>query len=71
MDEGRGLEFSENNQHFSVGRSSSTYSIANATLGARIVRNRNTSFGIGYAVPLGDRDRQFDGELRLSMNRYF
>ncbi|MGL4942020.1 MAG: hypothetical protein ACRC46_02375 [Thermoguttaceae bacterium] len=42
-----------------------------ATFGTRIIRNRNTSFGVGYAVPLGDRNRQFDGELRLSLNRYF
>jgi hypothetical protein len=43
----------------------------NLVVGTMFEWNQNTSLTFGYAVPLSDDDRQFDGELRVLFNHRF
>ena len=57
--------------NFQVGQYSSNIEVFNLTLGAHIELHK-TVVTVGYAVPLGGgMDRQFDGELRVMVNRNF
>ena len=55
---------------FDIGRDRGDYSVLNMTLGARYLFGEKANVGIGYAIPLSN-NRQFDGELRITCNRYF
>ena len=55
---------------FDIGRDRGNYSVLNTTLGARYLFGEKANVGIGYAIPLSN-NRQFDGELRVTFNRYF
>jgi hypothetical protein len=55
---------------FDIGREQKDYSVLNTTLGVRYLFGEKANIGIGYAIPLSN-NRQFDGELRVTFNRYF
>jgi len=46
------------------------FDVVNATVGTRMIFGHRTSLGVAYCVPL-TQTRQFDGELRITLNRYF
>jgi len=55
-----------------VGESIETFELFNVTVGAHLEFCRNTTVTVGFTTPLGGgRDRQFDGEFRLLVNRRF
>lgn len=57
---------------YQVGSPLSDVQITNAVVGLMIERDYFTQMNIGFATPLGNGgDAGFDGELRLSLNRYF
>jgi len=61
----------DGNRIYRVGNFCDNFEMLNATIGTRAVFNQRTVLGLAYGTPLTRRDRQFDGELRLSLNHYF
>jgi hypothetical protein len=47
------------------------FNIWNLVVGSHLEFRDNTTLTVAYTTPLGGRDRQFNGELRLMLNRYF
>jgi hypothetical protein len=45
--------------------------LANLTVGLHAELNRHTTLRVGGVFPLNDIDRAFDGEVQVSLNRYF
>ena len=68
---GMGVRYEQDNYIFNIGGDRGNYTVVNMTLGSRYLLNEKTSVGLGYSVPLSNRNRQFDGELRMTLNRYF
>jgi hypothetical protein len=57
---------------YQIGSPLSDVQVTNAIVGLMIERDYFTQMNIGFATPLGNGgDAGFDGELRLSLNRYF
>jgi hypothetical protein len=71
IDRAAGVRHEQGNYIFDIGREKGNYTVVNMTLGTRYLFNEKTNVGIGYAVPLSNNHRQFDGELRVTLNRYF
>ena len=65
-----GVQYVQDNFVFDIGSSRRNDSVLNMTFGTRYLFNAKTNLGIGYSVPLS-QNRQFDGELRMMLNRYF
>jgi hypothetical protein len=71
IDRASGVRHEQDNFIFDIGRERENYTVVNMTLGTRYLFNERTNVGIGYALPLSNTYRQFDGELRVTFNRYF
>jgi len=71
IDRSAGVRHQQDNYLFDIGREQRNYTVVNMTLGSRFLINEKTNIGIGYSVPLRNKTRQFDGELRVAVNRYF
>lgn len=72
LDRAKGVDYTQGNYQFNIGQAKGNYSVLNMTLGTRFLYKEKTSIGLGYSVPLSNGDqKQFDGELRFSLNRYF
>jgi hypothetical protein len=71
LDRGAGVRHEQGNYIFDIGGNRGDYTVVNTTLGTRYLFNEKTNIGIGYSVPLSNKQRQFDGELRVTFNRYF
>lgn len=71
VDRGKGVRYEQGTDLFDIGNVTGSYSVLNMTLGTRMLFNEKTNLGIGYALPLSGDRRQFDGELRMTVNRYF
>jgi hypothetical protein len=67
----RGVYYKQGNYLFDIGNDSSSFHAVDMTLGTRLLFNKKTSLGVGYTVPLTGKNRQFDGELRATFNKYF
>jgi hypothetical protein len=67
----RGIYHRQGNYLFDVGNDTSSFHAVDMTFGTRLLFNKKTSLGVGYAVPLSGKNRQFDGALRATYNRYF
>ncbi|MDR1478495.1 MAG: hypothetical protein LBJ00_06085 [Planctomycetaceae bacterium] len=67
----RGIYHQQGNYLFDIGNDSSSYHAVDMTFGTRLLFNKKTSLGVGYTVPLTGHNRQYDGELRATFNRYF
>ena len=70
LDRASGVQYEQDNFRFDIGSDRANYSVLDLTLGTRFLFSEKTSVGLGYSVPLSN-DHQFDGEMRLSLNRYF
>ena len=70
LDRGAGVRCEQDNYIFNIGGDRGNYTVVNMTLGSRYLINEKTNVGIGYSVPLSNGNRQFDGELRITFNRY-
>lgn len=70
LDRAEGVHNEQGNYIFNIGRDRKNYSVLDLTLGTRFMYNEKSNIGLGYSVPLSN-NRQFDGELRLTFNRYF
>ncbi|MDR0392420.1 MAG: hypothetical protein LBH59_10970, partial [Planctomycetaceae bacterium] len=70
IDRTNGVQNTQGNFIFNIGKDTKNYSILNSTIGTRFILNHKTNIGIGYALPLSNQ-KQFDGELRITCNRYF
>ena len=55
--------------NFVVGNADSQVEVLDGTVGMHLQFRQNTAVSVGYSAPLTD-DRVFDGEARLSINRY-
>lgn len=71
LDGARGIRYQQDNYVFDIGNVRDNYSVLDLTVGTRFQFNTKTNIGVGYSVPLSGDCRQFDGELRLTCNRYF
>ncbi len=72
LDRAAGVQYQQENYSFDIGSDRGNYTVLDLTLGTRFQFNEKTNIGIGYSVPLSDgNNRQFDGEMRLTFNRYF
>ena len=71
IDRAAGVRHQQDNFIFDIGSSRNNYTVVNMTLGTRYLFNEKTNIGIGYSIPLRSANRQFDGELRVALNRYF
>ncbi|MDR0390944.1 MAG: hypothetical protein LBH59_03480, partial [Planctomycetaceae bacterium] len=67
----RGIYHKQGNYLFDVGNDTSSFHAVDMTFGTRLLFNKKTSLGVGYVVPLSGKNRQFDGELRATYNKYF
>jgi hypothetical protein len=57
---------------FQVGDRQTSVEVFNAVVGVHAELARNTTVTLGYATPIGGgRDQEFDGEVRLMVNRRF
>ncbi len=57
---------------FRIGQRSSNIDLVNVTLGAHVELRDKTTLTLAYVTPIGGGlDRQFDGELRILVNRRF
>ncbi|GHT26440.1 hypothetical protein FACS18942_03900 [Planctomycetales bacterium] len=71
LDKAKGVTSTQGNYNFDIGRADGSYHVLDMTLGTRLVFNKKTNVGLGYSVPLSSSNsRQFDGEFRLTYNRY-
>jgi hypothetical protein len=70
LDRAHGVQYDYGNYRFNIGKDTGNYSVLNTTIGSRFILNSKTNIGVGYSVPLSNQ-KQFDGELRLTCNRYF
>jgi hypothetical protein len=58
--------------NFTVGSSGGGVDVVNAVAGVHTVLAKNTTLTTAIAVPIGgDRDQQFDAELRVMFNQFF
>lgn len=72
LDRADGVFYEQDGHTFNIGESRGNYSVLNLTLGSRIQLNPKLNIGLGYSVPLSNgSQKQFDGEFRLTCNRYF
>ncbi|MDR2117689.1 MAG: hypothetical protein LBP87_15030 [Planctomycetaceae bacterium] len=70
LDRAKGIRNEQGNYQFLIGADRGNYSVLNSTFGLRFLMNEKTNIGIGYSLPFSNQ-RQFDGECRLTFNRYF
>ena len=70
LDRAAGVRHEQGNFSFDIGSDRGNYTVLNLTLGTRYLFNERSNVGVGYSVPLS-QGRQFDGELRVTVNRYF
>jgi len=71
IDNATGVRHQQEDFIFDIGSNRNNYTVVNMTLGTRYLFNEKTNIGVGYSVPLRNKNRQFDGELRVALNRYF
>jgi hypothetical protein len=58
--------------YFRIGEYCSSFEQYNLTIGGHVELKHRTTVTVAYATPLGGgRDQQFDGELRVMLNRFF
>jgi hypothetical protein len=57
--------------NYSFGDPNGSLGVANLTAGATIELGKQSTVTRAYVTPLTDRDRQFDGELQLTVNYFF
>lgn len=57
---------------YQVGQDLDNVSVINALVGATLQYKRHTNWTLAYGTPIGNSaDQQFDGEVRVLMNRFF
>jgi hypothetical protein len=57
---------------YQVGQDLENITVINAIVGAMVQYKRNTNITVAYGTPIGNSaDQQFDGEVRVLLNRYF
>lgn len=73
LDRGRAVDIRDANGTtvYRVNNGRGDCNLVNATIGTHLIFNHRTNLGIAYAVPLTSKHRQFDGELRCTLNWYF
>lgn len=73
LDRGRGVDIkgAGGSTIYRIDNGRDNCDLLNATIGTHMIFNRRTNLGIAYAVPLTDSYKQFDGELRATLNYYF